>query len=509
MITSRVMALLPGPNRCSPSTRVAYRWHVLLLGCVLFPALAFPMPGGGHSDPIAPVILGVTGILFFAILGRFAARKIGQPSVLGELMMGILLGNVAYFFGLDLILVLREGPAVFDMLDLALQGQPMEKAADAAFGHAAERVLSLLQGPQGGVLMQVAHTVDVFSRYGVIFLLFLVGLESSVEDMRTVGPESLRVAIVGVVLPLMLGFAATRLLMPDLSLNTDMFVAATLGATSVGITARVLHELKRERSREGHIILGAAIIDDILGLLLLAIVSGIIVSGGVELTNIVTIVTLAVLFLSGAVYLGPVILKFAIRLLGRLDIIEAKMFTSFLFVMVLAWLANLVGLATIVGAFTAGLILHDGYFKDLPHAKGHITIKDLITPLEVILVPIFFVLMGIQVKLESFTDWQIVMVAAGLLVAAIVGKVASGWAAGRGMNRLAIGFGMMPRGEVGLIFASIGKSLGVIGDALFSAIVLMVIVTTLIAPPLIKFSIQRKMRQGAGNTPAKNRRLGE
>ena len=151
------------------------------------------------------------------------------------------------------------------------------------------------------------------------------------------------------------------------------------------------------------------------------------------------------------------------------------------------WLANLVGLATIIGAFTAGLILHDAYFKNWgDHTAHRYSIKDLIMPLEVILVPIFFVLMGIQVKLETFLDPHVIKMAAGLLVAATVGKIAAGVVAGRDVNRLAVGVGMLPRGEVGLIFAAIGKSLGVISDALFSAVVLMVIVTTLVAPPLLK-----------------------
>jgi Kef-type K+ transport system membrane component KefB len=184
-------------------------------------------------------------------------------------------------------------------------------------------------------------------------------------------------------------------------------------------------------------------------------------------------------------------LKFVIHLIRHLDLMEAKMFVSFLFVMVLAWLANLAGLATIIGAFTAGLIMQDAYFRDWGHERKHtVCIRDLIMPLEVILVPIFFVLMGIQVKLESFLDIDIVILASGLLVAAIVGKVFAGFGAAHGINRWAVGLGMLPRGEVGLIFAAIGKSLGVIDDALFSAIVLMVILTTLIAPPLLKRSLQ-------------------
>ncbi len=440
-----------------------------------------------HADPIAPVILGVTGLLFFAILGRFLARRLGQPSVLGELIIGIVLGAVGSYLGFQVVLILREGPAVFDIINLALAGEPLAQAAREVLDEpAATRLLTVLEGPSGGVLMQVAHTVDVFSRYGVIFLLFLVGLESSVEEMRNVGIDSARVAIVGVVLPFLLGFESMRLLQPEASLNTDLFVAAALGATSIGITARVLTDLGRQRSREGRIILGAAVFDDILGLLMLAIVSGIVVSGTVDVWNIAKVVALALLFLVGAVKLGPFILRATIRLLAKLDLVEAKMFTSFMFVMILAWMANLVGLATILGAFTAGVILHDGYFKHL-HAEGDaVAIKDLIMPLEVILVPIFFILMGIQVKLETFLDPRVLLTAAGLLIAAMLGKILSGWAARGPANRWLIGFGMMPRGEVGLIFAAIGKSLGLITDALFSSVVLMVVVTTLVAPPLIK-----------------------
>ena len=153
------------------------------------------------------------------------------------------------------------------------------------------------------------------------------------------------------------------------------------------------------------------------------------------------------------------------------------------------------GLATIIGAFAAGLILNDGYFqrwKD-PKDKNHhcLTIKALMAPLGVVLVPIFFVLIGLQVKLESFLDLDVVIFAAGLTVAAVIGKLVSGYVAGKGVNRLAIGIGMMPRGEVGLIFASLGKGLGVINDNVFSAIVMMVMITTPISPPLLKRTLGR------------------
>ena len=164
------------------------------------------------------------------------------------------------------------------------------------------------------------------------------------------------------------------------------------------------------------------------------------------------------------------------------------MFTSYIFVMILAWVANLAGLATIIGAFAAGMILSDSYFHQYEdHSERTVSIRELIMPLEVILVPIFFILMGIQVKLETFMSWPVVTVAAGLLVAAVVGKLLCGLGASKPVSKLAVGIGMLPRGEVGLVFAVIGRTLGVIGDEVFSAIVLMVFVTTLIAPPMLKF----------------------
>lgn len=447
-----------------------------------------------HGDPIAPVILGVTSILAFAVVGRVGARKLGQPTVLGELLMGVLLGNLALYFHFDLLAILREGPRVFDVVNGVLAGGDINEVATAIFGaDKGLELVAIIHGPYGGQVMQVAHAVDVFSRYGVIFLLFMVGLETDLKAMRRVGTDSIRVAVLGVVLPVALGFACVLMLRPDDPLNSTMFIAATLGATSIGVAAQVLKEMGRAQSREGRIILGAAICDDILGLIILAIVSGFVVSGAIVPADLVSIIFLSIAFLVAAFVLGPATVRRLAAIMNRLDFVEAKMFTSYLFVMVLAWLANLVGLATIIGAFAAGIILHDGYFKDHRDAdKEHvISIRQLIEPLEVILVPIFFILMGIQVKIETFMSWPVLTLAGGLLLAAFVGKILSGFGARRPANKWAIGFGMLPRGEVGLVFAAIGRSLNVIDDSIFAAIVLMVLVTTLATPPLLKASIGR------------------
>ncbi len=470
-----------------------YRRLFLFFVLLLLPAAAAAFQFHvSHNDPIAPVILGVTGILLIALIGRFSARKVGLPSVLGELLVGIVLGNLAYYFHIELIMVLRQGSAIFDITGSLLQGESLELACLKAVGErCALPVLDILRGPHGNEILQVAHTVDVFSRYGIIFLLFLVGLDTSIGEMRKVGPDSIRVAIIGVLLPFLLGWLASTLLIEDVEFHTSLFLGAALAATSVGISAMVLQEMKMEQTDLARIILGAAVFDDVLGLLMLAIVSGIVVTGSVDLINIAIIVVMATLFLVVAINLGPFFIRWIARLFRHLDLVEAKMFVSYLFVMILAWLANLSGLATIIGAFTAGLILQDTYFERWDRESKHpTTIKDLIMPLEVIMVPIFFVLMGIQVKLETFLQPGIMMLAAGLLAAAIIGKIVSGFGAFGVKNRWAIGLGMMPRGEVGLIFAAMGKSLGVLDDALFSAVVLMVIVTTLLSPPLLKYYLK-------------------
>ena len=468
--------------------------RLIVFAAILVPAVAMAA-GGSHVDPAAPIILGVTTILVFAVIGRYFARRLGQPTVLGELVIGIALGNLVYLLGGDFILVVREGRVLFDMIDLTFAGLSMEEAAAEFFPDPvlAQKIVDIVQGPHGMQLLSIAHTVDIFSRYGVIFLMFLVGLESSVEEMRDAGMPSLKVAVVGMATPFALGLGVAWLVLPDQSVGAMLFIGATLGATSVGITARVLSELNVVHSREALVILGAAIFDDVLGLVSLAIVSGIVLSGSIESAAVMQILGLSMLFVLAVMYAGPYILRTLIAMMHGLQTHEAKIFVTFIFVMGLSWFADLVGLATIIGAFAAGLIMNDQYFsgwKTDPR-YGRETIKSLMDPLEAILVPIFFVLIGLQVKLESFLSVDVWLFASGLTVAAIIGKLVCGIAAGRGLNRLAIGIGMLPRGEVGLIFASIGKGLGVIDSQLFSAIVLMVVITTVISPSMLKWSLRR------------------
>jgi len=452
-----------------------------------------------HGDPIASVLLWVMLIFFFGTLGRFIAQRLNQPGVLGELLMGVLVGNLCYFCKLPEAIVFREGSIIFTTMSHVLSGMSLEHAVHLSIPNTvyASQLLHVLQSVRGTELVKVAYALDILSRYGVIFLLFMVGLESSVAEIRQTGRESFRVALIGVFAPMVLGFLVTGWLMADTTFNTNLFVGATLTATSVGITARVLKEMKKMRTREAKTILGAAMIDDILGLMILAVVSSIVINGHMDTQVIIQVAGKTVLFFIAALWLGPKLLRHMVRWFDSFPLWEAKVMISFLFLTFLSWLATCVELSSIIGAFVAGLIIKDTYFGQNENTKNkRPLIHELVAPLELLLAPLFFMLIGIQVKLETFLDWHVLLIGFGLTIAAVLGKIISGLGASKQDDRLLIGIGMLPRGEVGLVFASIGRSLGVISDQLFSAIIFMIIVTTFLAPPGLK---ARFSRQRLGN----------
>lgn len=458
-------------------------WIIPAAAAILFAAAIIREPGqsagvdgasgGGHADPVASVLLGITVILGAAKIGGELFERLGQPSVLGELIAGVVLGNI--------VLVAPEWN-YFEPL----------RAAE--------------------ITEHWAIVVDAIARIGVLLLLFEVGLETTVGEMRRVGVSSLLVALAGVVAPFILGYAASAIFVTEVPpsilavspgfdiVNIHLFIGAILCATSVGITARVLKDLGRIQMPESKIILGAAVIDDILGLIILAVVGGIVVAaetgGGVAAGDVAVIILTAVGFVAGSLLAGvtvvPRLLNAASRFRTKGMMISSAVFFCFL----ISWVANLAGLAAIVGAFAAGLILEDVHFSRFGEKQS---LHEMLGPVTAIFVPVFFVLMGVQVRLETFADVSVLGIAAALTVAAFIGKQVCGLAVReRGLDRVMIGLGMVPRGEVGLIMAAIGKGLGVVDDALFSAVVIMVIVTTLVTPPLLKARVAKSERRAAG-----------
>jgi Kef-type K+ transport system membrane component KefB len=331
-----------------------------------------------------------------------------------------------------------------------------------------------------------------------------VGLESTVGQMLSVGWSSLLVATLGVAAPLALGWGVGAWLLPEQSGYVHAFLGATLSATSVGITARVLKDLGRSQSNEARTILGAAVIDDVLGLVILAVVTGAIAAAnrgsGIDPADIVVILAKAAGFLVGSLVLGVLFSKKLFSLASRLRARGVLLAIGLAFCFLLSWLANLIGLAPIVGAFAAGLVLEQTHYRDFVE-RGEHELEELIHPISSFLVPVFFILMGMRTDLRTFAQPGVLGLAAALTVAAIIGKQACSLGViGPGIDRLSVGLGMIPRGEVGLIFANIGLALSigeepVIDQATYSAVVVMVIVTTMVTPPALKWSLGRSQRR--------------
>jgi Kef-type K+ transport system membrane component KefB len=417
-----------------------------------------PTPGGhgGHGGPVVPVLLGLVIILGAAKLGGELFERLGQPAVLGELLFGMVLGNLA------------------------------------------------LVGWGGFRFLATDPGLEILAQLGVILLLFQVGLESNVREMLSVGWSSLLVAVLGVIVPFLLGWGVSAWLLPEEETLVHLFIGATLCATSVGITARVLGDLGKIATRESKVILGAAVIDDVLGLVILSVVSGIIsaanTGGSLDSLDALAIVAKALVFLVGAILVGGRIVPRVYRAASLLNVHGTLLALSLAVCFLLAWLADRIGLATIVGAFAAGLILDPVRYRELGDRTKH-TIEELLQPLASFLVPVFFVLMGARVDLSTFGHVEVLGFAALLSLAAILGKLIC--AAGvleRGLDRVSVAVGMIPRGEVGLIFAGIGAQLllhghQVIAPKVFAAVVVMVVVTTLITPPALKITLARGDRK--------------
>jgi len=411
---------------------------------------------GQGSAHAGPVLFALTVLLLAAKAGGLLAERLGQPAVLGELLFGIVCGNL-----LPLLFVTKEIEFV--------RSDP---------------------------------TLQVLAEIGALILLFDVGLETDIRSLVRVGWSALLAALIGIAASMLLGWATAAWFLPDSPALAHVFVGATLSATSIGITSRVLKDLGVMQSREGQIILGAAVIDDVLGLMVLAVVSGAVAAataGTASLSPLAIggILLRAALFLGITVGLGQMASKYIVRLAAQTGKPFALLVIGLSLCFTLAYAAELIGLAGIIGAFAAGLML-DPYGQGIRAREEHAALSELMHPLSAIFVPLFFILMGIRVDATSLASPDILALGTVLVVCALAGKLVCGLGVfGGGVNRLAIGIGMIPRGEVGLIFAAIGVRLTLetkplLTEGLFSAMVLMVLVTTLLTPIGLRWAFTRR-----------------
>jgi Kef-type K+ transport system membrane component KefB len=395
------------------------------------------------ESAVAEHILTLILILTAAKGAGFIAERLKQPAVLGELLIGILLG-----------------PSLLGLVHV-----------------------------DAGILVFLAEV-------GVILLLFDVGLKSNVNELLTAGKTSSIVAILGVVVPLALGYVySTEFL--GLDPIIAFFIGATLTATSVGVTMRVLNDVGKVKSEEGKVILGAAVIDDIMGLILLSILVDMVASGGLSLFNVGKISLLSAAFLAISIFFGIKLTPKIITLVEYLKIRRTFIIGAFIFTLALAYVANSIGLATIVGAFAAGLILEKSQNKT--------DFQRRVKPVADLFVPVFFVMAGVMVDLSTISNLEVLIVGLLLTAIAIIGKLVSGLGCiGSKAKALPVGIGMVPRGEVGLIFASFGLTHELIKADLYSMLIIAIILTTLVTPP----ALMRLMASGKDGPSGENSESG-
>ncbi|MCL2144226.1 MAG: cation:proton antiporter [Endomicrobia bacterium] len=361
------------------------------------------------------------------------------------------------------------------------------------FGQSAiigELLAGVIIGPSVFALVTETPVLASISELGAIILLFEVGVSSDIREFAKAGGWATAVAFVGVILPYFFGYYT--FLHFGLSSTQAIFAGAVLTATSVGITARVFMDLKKIESREAKIVLGAAVIDDVIGLTILAVVLKLVTGGTVTFGTIAQVSGMAVLFLVLAIGAGLLIAPTVFRFITKMKQENVVLVMAFAFCLLIAALSSKVGLAPIVGAFAAGLVLSSTPQKE--------EIRKGIQPLYVFFVPIFFVLMGTNVDVSTFNPFipgngQILLLAGVLFIVAVAGKAAAGFVVfKKGINKLLIGVAMVPRGEVGLIFAGIGLKNNVFGSHDYSALVVVIMLTTFVTPFALKYLITREKK---------------
>lgn len=432
---------------------------------------AFPLFAATTETQYAPmvlagVLLSLVVIYIASKVGGELTRLLNLPPVLGELMAGVLVGVSA----LNLIVFPDNGGtgATSNIMNiLGLIGPLTPDAVRAIFGRQSE-------------------VISVLAELGVIVLLFEIGLESDVRELKEVGYQATVVACVGVAVPFAAGAAGLMTLF-HVSVIPAIFAGAALTATSIGITSKVLSEIGQIKSKEGQIIVGAAVIDDILGIVILAVVASLAKTGEIDVRNVIYLIVSATVFLGGAILLGKVFSKSFVAIANLLKTRGNLIIPALIFAFFMSFLANAIHLEAILGAFAAGLVLEE--------TDERIELDEQIKPIADILVPIFFVTVGAKLDIGVLNpilpeNREGLIIAAFLIGVAVLGKLVTGWAVfGQpDINRLAVGVGMIPRGEVGLVFASIGAASGALDKPLQAAIIIMVILTTFLAPPFLRWA---------------------
>lgn len=422
------------------------------------------------------LLIALVVLFALARVGSALVSRFGLPGLIGEIVIGIIIANLAF-----------DGFNLMEMLGLRLP-DPMVDINDA-----------------GSTNYQIVYT---FAELGVIFLLFTVGLETKVKDLMDSGRAALFCAVLGVIIPFIFGFILVMTL-GDGHMNHALFLAAAMVATSVGITARIIKDMHLMDTKEARIIIAAAVIDDILGMIVLAIVQGMVQSGELSIVEIAKITIQAVVFVLAIIavckWVVPKVYDYfdnhrkVKESQGKVPASANMLVLAIIVCLAMSAFAEWIGLAAIIGAFLAGMLFADHAWEwDLEHKIDSITS---------FLLPFFFLNVGMQVNIFSLSNGSVALLAVVAIVLALISKyIGCGIGAKIGDRTIdrqsfnIIGVGMMPRGEVGIIIATIGLGIVVNGERamseeLYTVVVLMSVITTIIAPPILAKLFRKKYHE--------------
>jgi Kef-type K+ transport system membrane component KefB len=469
--------------------------HQTAASTALAPSASAPKQAGEHHA-FAFILLELTILIGMVIAGRWLADRFHQPAVLGELLIGVALGNIGYWLGLPFFsFVMDYGIASPLFEQVWRSGASVVDAASHVFGPKelvpggkGYEVVHLMTGSGGLTNVNIGVSLWLFSSLGIVLLLFNVGLETGLQQLRQVGRKASVVAVVGVAATFFLGLAVTFPLLGDYPPQARVFLAATLCATSISISTRVLKDLDKHHTPEARIVLGASVFNDLLGLVLLAVCIELVLEGHIAYGETAWIVFLSSAFLGAIVVLGDRLGNRISDLLNALKANETRFLLPLAFAFLMGWIASEIGLSGTVGGFAAGLVLSDESLRA--------RMKELLMPLITIFTPIFFLLIGMQVNLQTFLHWQTPVLTIALLLVAIGGKLLAGLSAGPSVDRLSVGMGMLPRGEVALIFASMGKGLGVLDSGVYAALIIVIITMAFASAVALRWSFARNAPTG-------------
>jgi Kef-type K+ transport system membrane component KefB len=439
--------------------------NLLKFGGLLLAAPAVASP----SLVLASVLLSLVVIYLASRLGGELCTRIHLPPVLGELVSGVLVGaSGLHWLVFPTDHTTANESQIMQLLQLSVHLSPEQLQA---------------------TFLASSQVIAVLAELGVVILLFEIGLASDVIQLLQVGPQAAGVAVVGVTVPFLLGTGGLILGFGIPTLPA-IFTGAALTATSIGITAKVLAELRRLDTPEGQIIVGAAVLDDVLGIIVLAVVGGLIHSGRIDGGKVAVLMASATVFLVGGLVAGRALSGFFVSLVNYLQTRGQLLVAALVFVFALSYVGVVIQLEAILGAFVAGLILAETEKAD--------ELKAQVAPIADMLVPVFFVVVGARTDVSVLNPFvasnrEGLLLAAFLVGVAGLGKLVTGLTVVHrpDLNGLAIGVGMIPRGEVGLVFVAYGNTSGVLSPALQAALIVMVILTTFMAPPLLRLAFEK------------------